>query len=179
MCCYFCFKLSVCGALPDGKISCINAARKQALPHPPPRGGWPTADLKNSEVILFNPRPPRGGRQCFLSFCTNPIVISIRALRVEGDHCVRAFRRCAAKFQSAPSVWRATLSGEARPCAAVFQSAPSVWRATLRALGGCRWNVEFQSAPSTRRAPNGIAWRDIDNGISIRALRVEGDCDGE
>ena len=57
----------------------------------------------------FNPRPPRGERQ--FSFCFSPSVgvISIHALREEGDSWSDRQMRCPKRFQSTPSARRATL----------------------------------------------------------------------
>ena len=46
-------------------------------------------DMQGAGVLLgssdFYPRPPRGGRPCFLFNITGQINISIHALREEGD----------------------------------------------------------------------------------------------
>ena len=36
-------------------------------------------------LVYFYPRPPRGGRRCWLSICRAKCRISIHALREEGD----------------------------------------------------------------------------------------------
>ena len=80
-------------------------------------------------------------------------LISIHALRVEGDRRRRKKRRELCRFLSTPSGWRATCT-PLHACSQlpVFLSTPSGWRAT--AAGG--------------RAGDNI-------NISIHALRVEGD----
>ena len=78
--------------------------------------------------------------------------ISIHALREEGDQIpnIRHFRR--SKFLSTPSARRATSDGN---------------------LSG--YILEFLSTPSARRATAAVARRQPAGGISIHALREEGD----
>ena len=102
-------------------------------------------------------------------------IISIHALRVEGDISPK-WRKCIKIiFLSTPSGWRATRkSWRHRFEVAQFLSTPSGWRATRRGrphLSRCR----FLSTPSGWRAtglPAGLKSRCQ---ISIHALRVEGD----
>ena len=124
----------------------------------------------------FNPRPPRGGRHGELSPCKPVRVISIHALREEGDDDQKQAANKRPQFQSTPSARRATLTvlpvstREKR-----FQSTPSARRATnwRPKVSIWRWdfnprpprggrlrgvlvhgadNVGFQSTPSARRA---------------------------
>ena len=148
--------------------------------------------------FYFNPLPPHGGRR--LSFVTNPfsLTISIHSLRMEGDPLIqsliqgitdfnplpphggrrRNWKDCAisVKFQSTPSAWRETTSGnpgnmevenfnplpphggrpaaDCRPFAVPpFQSTPSAWRET-NFLAAPSIKITFQSTPS--------AWRETD-----------------
>ena len=80
-------------------------------------------------------------------------VISIHALRGEGDTLTfyQSFRN-KKRFQSTPSVGRATAERAILTSEIIFQSTPSVGRATHSARGAR-----------------------IGNGISIHALRGEGD----
>ena len=78
--------------------------------------------------------------------------ISIHALRGEGDAWSGYIRNKKKKFQSTPSVGRATPTTECIACRDIFQSTPSVGRATRPA------------------AQTYAFWR-----ISIHALRGEGD----
>ena len=146
----------------------------------------------------FNPRPPCGGRRIGADDAGDSLEISIHALRVEGDdlkvrgaivldgisiHALRVegdliicgyFRSHGfisihalrvegdsigghnpvkkERFQSTPSVWRATSTRASRTPTVIFQSTPSVWRATSKI---CSLYVVIS--------------------ISIHALRVEGD----
>ena len=57
----------------------------------------------------FYPRPPGGGRPVGVETLPPDKLISIHALRVEGDpSTIREYRR-SARFLSTPSGWRATL----------------------------------------------------------------------
>ena len=51
----------------------------------PPRGGRPSSPADTGRQIDFYPRPPRGGRRLSFVFVPSAIVISIHALREEGD----------------------------------------------------------------------------------------------
>ena len=126
-------------------------------------------------VTHFYPRPPRGGRQTLyypdvqlLLFLSTPSarratqkedwttrieMISIHALREEGDPHGQTSGRCAPKFLSTPSARRATVC--AAHCACFCD--------------------KFLSTPSARRAtsPGFSLPRSIR--ISIHALREEGD----
>ena len=126
------------------------------------------------------------------------VVISIHALRGEGDNYGLCTKNQRHKFQSTPSVGRATLQTCSVIVSSSFQSTPSVGRATtdrkdsntdqeisIHALRGEGDQTEncmsyaqtlFQSTPSVGRAtrnPNPI--KRTPN-ISIHALRGEGDC---
>ena len=61
-----------------------------------------------SGIKDFNPRPPWGGRQCPFPFEQCVLLISIHALRGEGDNSGGYIRLNPSEFQSTPSVGRAT-----------------------------------------------------------------------
>ena len=127
-----------------------------------------------SYTFYFYPRPPRGGRRpirtttsAAIGFLSTPSArratllsgygrvrddISIHALREEGD------------MNSALPMWMPSK----------FLSPPSARRATRPPRLPPRWRI-FLSPPSARRATQGYpdGWTDI--GISIPALREEGD----
>ena len=104
------------------------------------------------------------------------VQISIHALRVEGDHLPLSFLHTVLYFYPRPPGWRATTVGRIACAFEQFLSTPSGWRATSspeiaiiaplhfypRPPGGGRLDI-----PKANQA-NG-------NGISIHALRVEGD----
>ena len=129
-----------------------------------------------SETMYFNPRPPCGGRP----------YASVKIL----------FTR---RFQSTPSVWRATSTACDLRIRRIFHSTPSVWRATLCACRcgrgtirnfnprppcGGRLAADFAASHEpvyfNPRPPCGGRLRrrsklTLPERISIHALRVEGD----
>ena len=121
----------------------------------PPGGGRPSASkLIVEKSINFYPRPPGGGRRLRRLPALNP---------VKG-------------FLSTPSGWRATgiinLIFMRPP---QFLSTPSGWRATGRRIDLRKPRRAFLSTPSGWRATrDDYIYRCI-VGISIHALRVEGD----
>ena len=104
--------------------------------------------------------------------------ISIHALRVEGDWAMPLPSGTNSVFQSTPSVWRATwgrglFSLERKS----FQSTPSVWRATTVAT--CLVSAASISIHALRVEGDPLARRfGRPRVISIHALRVEGDAMG-
>ena len=165
----------------------------------PPRGGrlWSTASA--SPFINFYPRPPRGGRHQYTEANKKRFYISIHALREEGDgrggrpddavgisiHALReeGDRQAGAdqggqlRFLSTPSARRATPSQKLvslpkdnfypRPPRGGRPFGPHCSQAAL----------EFLSTPSARRATGGLCDLHRPIGISIHALREEGDLD--
>ena len=104
------------------------------------------------------------------------LTISIHALRGEGDKRAVPRRFYDRKFQSTPSVGRATRPSDiGKAIAYAFQSTPSVGRATYTPFANNQ-NEEFQSTPSVGRATT-VCTSTIQRytGISIHALRGEGD----
>ena len=141
----------------------------------PPRGGrqesqrqemqaqvfqsTPSARRATSSVLTafcgntdFNPRPPRGGRRCRRATPRQHRMISIHALREEGDVDFCIFPPLDLNFNPRP---------------------PRGGR-----LGGVLMadlSVLFQSTPSARRATRPMGQPACRVGISIHALREEGD----
>ena len=64
---------------------CFRADRSADFYPRPPRGGRPVRFLLLHVQQDFYPRPPRGGRRVFLDEDQSDILISIHALREEGD----------------------------------------------------------------------------------------------
>ena len=104
--------------------------------------------------------------------------ISIHALREEGDEDAEAYRTRLSIFQSTPSARRATSAWTAAP--------PSRQNFNPRPPRGGRPKAAvlsppcavFQSTPSARRATVALRCLVAALGISIHALREEGDiCD--
>ena len=124
----------------------------------------------------FYPRPPRGGRQETAKALQLDDIISIHALREEGDlgfmpSQTRRFER----FLSTPSARRATFpfQGSGLPGRNFYPRPPR---------GGRRWRTQkpggpclFLSTPSARRATYTLSQIRRFDHISIHALREEGD----
>ena len=124
----------------------------------------------------FYPRPPRGGRRPTSRARLVCRVISIHALREEGDMFIKWIIAFIYQFLSTPSARRATFC----PLAGVFflqrfLSTPSARRAT-EAVTKQRAAYVFLSTPSARRATIGDSITENNYScISIHALREEGD----
>ena len=146
--------------------------------------------------VYFNPRPPWGGRRHRLELRLK--VGAFQSTPSVGRATSRAHRHQALKaFQSTPSVGRATKAIINPKSIRLFQSTPSVGRATLclaqpqhlsldfnpRPPWGGRRSpgenttayISFQSTPSVGRATRHINQKGGAGGISIHALRGEGD----
>ena len=187
----------------------------------PPRGGRLFFTRANhNEKEHFNPRPPRGGRRegktpfhvddlfqstpsarratflCAEQNCLVPL-ISIHALREEGDSHLSGCTTRTIKFQSTPSARRATNAAQA------WSQMQSISIHALREESDTvrmgkkqrRKNFNprpprgerrtafstnsssrlFQSTPSARRATSARRLREARISISIHALREEGD----
>ncbi len=101
----------------------------------------------------FNPRPPWGGRH------SGPQIFSCRAGR----------------FQSTPSVGRATIGSSQSVIAATNFNPRPPWGGRQSSLGCSQAVYVFQSTPSVGRATFLKMVKDEFDGISIHALRGEGD----
>ena len=146
----------------------------------------------------FYPRPPRGGRQCplFCKFVAG--IISIHALREEGDSGCPVFPCFRRYFYPRPPRGGRPFASTASVKVSVFLSTPSARRATpeiTRIVGGVdisihalreegdhsctpfpKYTQKFLSTPSARRATGaGFVVRLSGKDISIHALREEGD----
>ena len=163
----------------------------------PPRGGRHAIAAPKGQVQNFYPRPPRGGRRRGLvalvlvrRFLSTPSArrataavlvfyeldrISIHALREEGDqHSAGAWTGTDA-FLSTPSARRATHGHHLFVYVVAFLSTPSARRATCASSALAFMLHIFLSTPSARRATPGVPLDLALTGISIHALREEGD----
>ena len=152
----------------------------------------------HAEAGDFYPRPPRGGRRGGAACFHLPDMISIHALREEGDRQPHIGQRRFRQFLSTPSARRATQAQKVTLTSEQFLSTPSARRATPRGIQ-CRdrhgisihalreegdWSntdsgfpsSKFLSTPSARRATLHPVSRIRAKEISIHALREEGDC---
>ena len=96
----------------------------------------------------FYPRPPRGGRPPFLILLTRNIIISIHALREEGDFLLCALLVGQCVFLSTPSARRATRRvTDTGGGVGKFLSTPSARRATLPPVEGLNDIRDFYPRP--------------------------------
>ena len=163
----------------------------------PPRGG--RRFIFHSEVCIWKFLSTPSARRATLPLIPSPLddVISIHALREEGDLCtfqilgslcisIHALREegddrwgmamvLASTFLSTPSARRATASSNLAGRIEGFLSTPSARRATTVLADFIQLGHEFLSTPSARRATGAQGVVGIGFGISIHALREEGD----
>ena len=146
----------------------------------------------------FYPRPPRGGRPIVLAsgdllaiFLSTPSarrathqvdhvrhigVISIHALREEGDWVLASAMLAASIFLSTPSARRATLHNPATNVGRLqFLSTPSARRATHRHEPTAADLHDFYPRPPRGGRPRNRSKILLRPHISIHALREEGD----
>ena len=141
----------------------------------PPRGGRLRPALPDGgRSRYFYPRPPRGGRHPLSVFFPGSHVISIHALREEGDTKPLVFQ-----MDTKISIHALREEGDPFPHifsshSDLFLSTPSARRATEH-IARLIDLKEFLSTPSARRATNGTKARRTIIPISIHALREEGD----
>ena len=130
---------------------------------------------QSQKQCYFYPRPPRGGRQPFVTLPCCSFGISIHALREEGDRLVLFYYRPDWKFLSTPSARRATVGGYAGSSPPRFLSTPSARRATIYFPRFHYTTFNFYPRPprgGRRCCPESrCGWKQI----SIHALREEGD----
>ena len=102
--------------------------------------------------------------------------ISIHALRVEGDNCDTVCVINSAVFLSTPSGWRATAQ-QIRDMydRGIFLSTPSGWRATGEDVATLMCLFNFYPRPPGGGRHCCREYGIYVSGISIHALRVEGD----
>ena len=118
----------------------------------PPRGGRRLYRHSQADVVNFYPRPPQGGRPLQFPLVRTDDVISIHALREEGD--LKGQKKVVGRY--------------------LFLSTPSARRATDATTTGSNTGT-FLSTPSARRATYVKVWNEWFRDISIHALREEGD----
>ena len=124
----------------------------------------------------FYPRPPRGGRLAACVPTLGALMISIHALREEGDSMWMSRKPLTPYFYPRPPRGGRPLMTLTVQRVDRFLSTPSARRATCRRPATGKTNNEFLSTPSARRAtstPMGMAPHL--HRISIHALREEGD----
>ena len=163
----------------------------------PPRGGRPSASPSTARRSGFLSTPSARRATSELPQLALVGAISIHALREKGDVRLSVPRICEVDFYPRPPRGGRHIKKAQEPDNVQFLSTPSARRATLwcstrfekpcyfypRPPRGGRPEInaqqsggaKFLSTPSARRATRKIAKTTIDRGISIHALREEGD----
>ena len=125
--------------------------------------------------LYFYPRPPRGGRPGSSPGNRHLVVISIHALREEGDRQKETQMEAQKIFLSTPSARRATRAGVDSTVPESFLSTPSARRATSGRLQLVSNSVYFYPRPPRGGRPDSWCRTSQRGTISIHALREEGD----
>ena len=133
----------------------VRLSKTQFLSTPSARRATPEAPAASNRLEDFYPRPPRGGRRPHLDFLAVAGVISIHALREEGDAPPSKNGQTGGYFYPRPP----------RGGRRVKVSFPLV-------------SPQFLSTPSARRATPCRRAHCQTSQISIHALREEGDASG-
>ena len=131
--------------------------------------------LSQSSRMDFYPRPPRGGRLPEIINEEEQLDISIHALREEGDESPRNERHLTGDFYPRPPRGGRPKKRSSALLFCRFLSTPSARRATSRWSPPGKAPAAFLSTPSARRATIRSRNGGVDRGISIHALREEGD----
>ena len=95
----------------------------------------------------FYPRPPRGGRHLCRHHQQQGRMISIHALREEGDPFTKHYFRQQMQFLSTPSARRATTANDGKESTSLFLSTPSARRATIKTALEVRRYCDFYPRP--------------------------------
>ena len=139
-----------------GRRVTINQQDQDAIFLSTPSGWRATQSLKKNKTncAYFYPRPPGGGRPW------TPYVLQSRR-----------------PFLSTPSGWRATWGWFDSDIELIFLSTPSGWRATKSiSLSSKIFENFYPRPPGGGRPAVALDTTLTHEGISIHALRVEGDC---
>ena len=123
----------------------------------------------------FYPRPPRGGRPPPSFSPVVSRVISIHALREEGDFFTAQGAAWSGHFYPRPPRGGRQAAPRMDEAMAPFLSTPSARRATEYHRRHGLSRLKFLSTPSARRATHHIQRSGRSSNISIHALREEGD----
>ena len=125
----------------------------------------------------FYPRPPRGGRRIYIELDGSPKFISIHALREEGDISDTENPIPPRYFYPRPPRGGRRLPRSAGGCGSYFYPRPPRGGRLFASCFSVHC-IQFLSTPSARRATAGHRGGRRRVGISIHALREEGDLKG-
>ena len=160
----------------DGSSPIKFHARRGFLSTPSARRATKLPPRKRSSQKNFYPRPPRGGRQSGHPALDAGVRISIHALREEGDRAGIPPSMRVSEFLSTPSARRATRRWLGRGSGTdYFYPRPPRGGRLIMSNHQDSGDL-FLSTPSARRATGKQDLLKYSYGISIHALREEGDC---
>ena len=155
-------------------VGCPANARAHFNPRPP-WGGRPPAPTRSTTRRDFNPRPPWGGRQTGFRLNCSAHLISIHALRGEGDMQALSPYQKQKHFNPRPP-WGGRPITEKVECKQLaFQSTPSVGRATPFQRRWQSSRAHFNPRPPWGGRQEFEGEKPPEEKISIHALRGEGD----
>ena len=152
--------ISTCALREEGDTEHHPAAGKHQYFYPrPPRGGRPIVLASGDLLAIFLSTPSARRATHQVDHVRHIGVISIHALREEGDWVLASAMLAASIFLSTPSARRATLHNPATNVGRLqFLSTPSARRATQTRSYEDK-NGQFLSTPSARRATRRIGRR--------------------
>ena len=159
----------------DAGSSCGASCRSRFLSTPSARRATGLPGRSAGRPDNFYPRPPRGGRQVCRAEAPAGQIISIHALREEGDTSAAENLAVAGVFLSTPSARRATRvrNQPHRRKDNFYPRPPRGGRHCRDCQRNHTWR--FLSTPSARRATAALRLLHPRRPISIHALREEGD----
>ena len=159
----------------DAGSSCGASCRSRFLSTPSARRATGLPGRSAGRPDNFYPRPPRGGRQVCRAEAPAGQIISIHALREEGDTSAAENLAVAGVFLSTPSARRATRvrNQPHRRKDNFYPRPPRGGRHCRDCQRNHTWR--FLSTPSARRATPQLRRPTAHRAISIHALREEGD----
>ena len=171
------FQISIHALREEGDIAstAVCASTEEFLSTPSARRATPVQSLFLLCRADFYPRPPRGGRPQGLRLISRLHVISIHALREEGDGICPSCGRRNRNFYPRPP-----RGGRREEVAFVHRGKQDFYPRPPRggrptAAFSMTTMSRFLSTPSARRATGGVLYSAILHMISIHALREEGD----
>ena len=157
---------------------CRGMPKSRFLSTPSARRATFRVDAFIEDLTDFYPRPTRGGRRCGGQQAPQAWQISIHALREEGDIVGASTAKTETHFYPRPPRGGRHLFASIRKLFPRFLSTPSARRATLSGMSGLSGLSDFYPRPP-RGGRHYERIRAIrGTGISIHALREEGDSGG-
>ena len=170
------FKISIHALRTEGDRATRPKCPPQTNFYPrPPYGGRHVECTRLIADADFYPRPPYGGRRVLPALIAADFIISIHALRTEGDRCFSLATRILADFYPRPPYGGRPQHVFQHAEQFAFLSTPSVRRATQFACILHAQCAYFYPRPPYGGRPCTLPVELRQHNISIHALRTEGD----